>query len=35
MRIKAIKVVRSTTQWIDRILAARLPLAVVAGLRTR
>jgi hypothetical protein len=35
MRMKTIDVVRIMAQWIRRFLAVRLPMDVVAGLRTR
>jgi hypothetical protein len=35
MRMKTMHMVRTAGQWIQRILEVRLPMDVVAGLRTR
>lgn len=35
MRIKAMKLVHASAQFVLRFLAVRLPVATVAGLRTR
>ena len=34
MRMKTVDIVRTATQWIQKILAVRLPVAEAAGLRT-
>jgi len=34
MRMKTLKTVRASVRWIERILDVRLPMGVVAGLRT-
>jgi hypothetical protein len=34
MRMKTMDIVRTATQWIQRILEVRLPVAEAAGLRT-
>ncbi len=35
MRINTIKMVHAVASWFGRILAARLPMDVIYGLRTR
>lgn len=35
MPMKIINVVRSVAGWADRLLAVRLPMDLVSGLRTR
>ncbi len=35
MRMKTVNVVRAAARWIERLLEVRLPVDVVAGLRTR
>jgi hypothetical protein len=35
MRMKTIEVVRTAAHWVERLLEVRLPVDVVAGLRTR
>jgi hypothetical protein len=35
MRMRKINVVRTAGQWIQRVLDVRLPMDVIAGLRTR
>jgi len=35
MRRKTVNVVRAAARWIERLLEVRLPMDVVAGLRTR
>jgi hypothetical protein len=35
MRMKIVNVVRAVAQFVERLLEVRLPMDVVAGLRTR
>jgi hypothetical protein len=35
MRMKTMKMVRTSVRWIQRILEVRLPMDVLYGLRTR
>jgi hypothetical protein len=35
MRMKTFKAVRNTAHWIEKLLDVRLPVGIVAGLRTR
>ena len=34
MRIKTSGVVRGAAQWVEKLLAVRLPMGIVAGIRT-
>jgi len=35
MRMKTVNMVRNTAHLIEKLLAVRLPMGIVAGLRTR